>query len=251
MRAALRVLMAAFAVLACEAGAPAEPRVVNPYFERAPDLKEVSAALFALGSNYRTYKGLVAMVCHIGANGDLVACAVPDTQTTDVNIKTATLSLAHLFRLSPRDRYGEDLVGLPVLTSINFGEQPDRSHPYRPSSRYAPDLRCAVAAFRDYGEYMETVEPPSPLPHMDESLWADQRRQWQTMAQAQDQQLIAFYEGRLSALNTKVDWRELEGWYMSDHPAEAPTNGAVLGECQGRAQTLRHLPQVPQPPPMY
>jgi hypothetical protein len=93
------------------------------------------------------------------------------------------------------------------------------------------------------------VEPATLPPgwaDMPEPQWRAQRNSLQAAQQAQDLEVMAFYEGRLSVRDSKVDWRGAG----IDLPG-ADANDTLFASCQRKMREIRHMPQpveIPTPP---
>ncbi len=235
--------------LGCSAAAPLEHRLVSPHWIEQPSQDDVGKALAAQGRAYQAFMSVVTMSCTVASDGHLEACSVPETSTHDEALKQAALSLAPLFKTKPWDSVGEQVSGARVQIDLNFGEPPAtrQAAPQLTNSEAAADIDCSIAATRRFGEDSETIEPATPPDHaaFQEADWATHRKILQASQQAHDQELYAFYEGRISMRDSGADFQSVIAAYRQRGNVEAVDNQAAFARCEDRMRTLRHLPPPP------
>ena len=190
------------------------------------------------------------MFCTMTADGHLVACTVPDSNTGEVRLKTQ-LEPRAAFKTNQQDSVGEDVEGARTLITLEFQGPPASQHVEHglKSRDAAANLKCAVAALRHWAEDDETVEPavPPPVAYGPPAEWSVRRQLLQAQQQARDTEVRAFYEGRLTVRAPQVDLRTAV-FEANQDGAGRLTNDADFASCERHMKVFRHVP-LPLPPP--
>jgi hypothetical protein len=248
MRALLTAPVILMSVAAAPPSAP-ERSVTRPYFVQWPSRDEVARALLAQGLPAESRADGVSLVCTVGANGNLENCDAHSLFAHSEGLKKAALELAKSYKTVTRDSFGEDAVGAKLSFTISFEQNPPGSQGLRQALDPAAtaDLACALSALRQWAKDAETIdemESSLSASPAHQSEWGANRDLRQARRQGWDNEVMTFYEGRLSVRNSEIRWRSLfRGLPDAD-------NDATFASCEKRMGELQHMPHPPPPMPI-